>query len=135
MARTAEQVELLKQRRRAFSIAEMTRLCAAVPRYLDEHGPTDFAVLVKALGATVGRLSMAGKALAERGIIHRYRAYPGRDSRRMWSLEPRPEVTPRPRPETRNPDIGMDPEHLAWMERQRRKAAERMARAERMMHL
>lgn len=113
----------------------MTRLCAAVPHYLGERGPTDFAALAQALRATVGRLSMAGKVLEAAGAIHRYRICPGRDSRRIWSLEPRPEAKPPPRPESRNPDIGMDPEHLAWMERQRRKAAERMARNERMMRL
>lgn len=103
------------------------RLCADVLKFLREHGPTDFAALVQGLQATTGRLSQAGRTLQDSGAIHRYRAYPGRDSRRVWSLEP-PAPRAKKSSKPRKPDIGMDAEHLQWMETYRKKAEIRSQR-------
>lgn len=103
------------------------RLCDAIQQFLREHGPTDFAALVHGLKTTTGRLSQAGRTLQDSGAIYRYRACPGRDSRRIWSLE-----LPAPREKkssgSRKPDIGMDAEHLQWMETYRQKAEIRRQR-------
>lgn len=102
--------------------ADHQRLCDEIQQFLREHGPTDFAALLAALKTTTGRLSQAGRTLQDSGAIHRYRAYPGRDSRRVWSLEPQPPREPKPRSEARKPDIGMDSEHMQWMEKYQRRA-------------
>lgn len=114
---------------------EISRLIKEVPEFLRKNGPTPFNELTKELGATTGRLSQVGRMLEESGVIHRYRLYPGFDSRRMWSLEKKPATEPKPRPEARQPGAGMSPEDMAWIEQQQRNAAERRARFERMKHL
>lgn len=108
--------------RDAIRARESQRLQEDIKRFLKEHGPTDFAKLVQGLQTTTGRLSLAGRALQDSGAIHRYRAYQGRDSRRIWSLEPQPPREPKPRSEARKPDIGMDSEHLQWIEKYQRRA-------------
>lgn len=117
---------------RARTEKEISRLTRKIPAFLKENGPTEFATLLDALETTIGRLSKVGRMLEESGVIHRYRAYPGRDSRRMWSLDHSPEIEPKPRNEAKRPEIGMEPEDLAWMEQQQKNAAERQARRERM---
>ena len=114
--------------------SESRRLREEVPRFLREHGPTEFSTLAEALHATRGRLAMAGRVMEERGEIHRYRISQSRDSRRMWSITPPPKREPKPVRTVKRAEIGTDPEDLAWMERQRRNAEERKARHERMAH-
>lgn len=134
MKSSAEKTAIRAEKRRAKAAAEMTRLLQDIPRFLSEHGPTEFAEIARALEATAGRLSMAGKELADRGIIHRYRVCPGRNSRRIWALHPPPEIEKKLWAEYLKPKDNIDREDLEWMERQRSNAAERMARAKRMAH-
>ena len=134
MKSSAEKTAIRAEKRRAKAAAEMTRLLQDIPRFLSEHGPTEFVEIARALNATTGRLSMAGKELADRGIIHRYRICPGRDSRRVWSLQPQPEIETKPRAEYLKSMNNIEREDLEWMERQRSNAAERMARSKRMAH-
>ena len=108
--------------------ADYRRLCDAIQQFLREHGPTDFAILVTAMKTTTGRLSQAGRTLQDSGAIHRYRACPGRDSRRIWSLEPQPMREQKSQSKPRNPGIGMDAEHPQWMETYRKKAELRRQR-------
>lgn len=108
--------------------ADNRRLCDAVLQFLREHGPTDFVALVAAMKTTTGRLSQAGRTLQDSGAIHRYRACPGRDSHRIWSLEPQPMREQKSQSKPRNPGIGMDVEHLQWMETYRKKAELRRQR-------
>lgn len=108
--------------------ADHRRLCADVLKFLQEHGPTDFAALVHGLQTTTGRLSQAGRTLQDSGAIYRYRAYPGRDSRRIWSLNPQPMREQKSQSKPRTPGIGMDAEHLQWMETYRQKAEIRRQR-------
>lgn len=114
--------------------SENRRLKEEIPRFLLEHGPTEFAELTEALHSTRGRMVMAGKELESSGEIYRYRICPNRDSRRIWSITAPPKREPRPVRPVKMVEIGMDPEDLAWMENQRRSAEERKARHERMAH-
>lgn len=113
---------------------EINRLTREAPAFLKENGPTGFTTLLDALKTTIGRLSKAGQILEESGVIHRYSAYPGMDSRRVWSLDKRPTIEPKQKKEAKRLKIGMEPEDLAWMEQQQKNAAERKARRERMAH-
>lgn len=134
MTKDEERKKKRAAQRKAWKEKEISRLAAEVPRFLQEKGPTEFNVLLNELETTIGRLSQVGRMLEESGVIHRYRICPGRDSRRIWSLEPKPPIEPKPIGETRRPGIGMEPEDLAWMEQQQKNAAERKARRERMAH-
>lgn len=102
-----------------------------VLEYLRQYGPTFYADLAVELNTGLGRMQVVAHRLKQQGILYVYPHKPGRDSRKVWSLEPKPIAEVKHKSARKGCDNWIEQEDIEWMKywsqpRDVRRAMERM---------